>query len=211
MAVDGDATGDPCYAVSVYWILATLFILIALAVPRLRPIGVAGCIILAALLTWGVVQRLRSSDNDERPQVQERGRPTSPATSLQAVPLEQIVVDDLKLTGGGAPFQLRGRVENNSAALLKTVTILVTRRDCYEGALDPSGCTVLWQDRHWLSITIPPGQAREFSSSIWMRGAANRGRGTARDSFEVVAATGGTAPSPEPQAAAPQPEAPGRK
>ena len=179
-----------------YWILATVFIVIALVVPRLRPIGVAGCIIMGALLTWAVVQRLRS-DDPERPQVQERGRPTSPATALQAIPLDEIVVDDLQLTGGGAPFQLRGRIENNSDALLKSVTILVIRRDCYEGALDPSGCTVLWQDRQWLSIAILPGQTREFSSSIWMRGAANRGRGTAKDSFEVVAATGGTAPPAE--------------
>jgi hypothetical protein len=50
---------------------------------------------------------------------------------------------------------------------------------------------VLWQDRHWIPITIPPGEAREFSSSVWMRGAALlRVRGTVKDSFEVVAASG---------------------
>jgi hypothetical protein len=48
---------DPCYAVTVYWILATIFIVIALVVPRLRPIGVVGCVILGAMLSWGVVQR----------------------------------------------------------------------------------------------------------------------------------------------------------
>jgi hypothetical protein len=183
-----------CYAVSVYWILATLFILIALAVPRLRPVGIVGCIIMGALLTWGVVQRLRSPDDNETPKVQERGRPTSPAAALQPIPLDEVVVDNLKLTGGGAPFQLRGRIENKSDALLKSVAIVITRRDCYEGALDPSGCTVLWQDRHWLPIAIAPRQTREFSSSIWMRGAANRGRGTSKDSFEVVAATGESVP-----------------
>jgi hypothetical protein len=68
--------------------------------------------------------------------------------------------------------------------------VLVTRRDCYEGALDPSGCVVLWQDRHWLSLSVPPEQTRDFSTSVWMRGAAPRSRGTLKDSFEIVAASG---------------------
>jgi hypothetical protein len=68
--------------------------------------------------------------------------------------------------------------------------MLVIRRDCYEGALDPSGCVVLWQDRHWVSLSVPPEQTRDFATSVWMRGAAPRARGTLKDSFEVVAASG---------------------
>jgi hypothetical protein len=176
------------YAVSVYWILATIFILIALAVPRLRPVGVIGCVLLGAMLLWGVVERLRGGDRDEP--VQQRGRPTSPATVLQPIALDEVVVDSLELTGGGAPFELRGRIENKSAVLLRSVTVLVTRRDCYEGALDPSGCVVLWQDRHWVPLSVPTGQTRDFSIAVWMRGAAPRSRGTLKDSFEVVAASG---------------------
>jgi len=185
----------PCYAVSVYWILATIFIVVALAVPRLRPIGVVGCILLGAMLTWGVVQRLRGNDGDDEPKVQQRGRPSSPAATLQTVALESVAIEGMQLIGSGAPFELRGRIENNSAALLKSITILVTRRDCFAGALDPSGCAVLWQDRHWVSLAIPPQEAREFSSSIWMRGAAPGGRGKITDSFEVVAASGELAPA----------------
>ncbi|MBM0105086.1 hypothetical protein JM946_10010 [Steroidobacter sp. S1-65] len=109
---------------------------------------------------------------------------------MQAIAPEQVVVDNLQLTGGGAPFELRGRIENKSDVLLKSVTLLVMRRDCYPGALDPTGCAVLWQDRHWISIAIPPGQARDFSSSIWMRGAAPGARGKVQDSFALVAASG---------------------
>ena len=179
------------YAVSVYWILATIFILVALAVPRLRPIGVVGCVLLGAMLTWGVIQRLRGPADDAGPQVQERGRPTSPALALQVIAPDEVRIENMKMTGGGAPFELRGRIENRSDALLKSVTLLVTRRDCYEGALDPSGCAVLWEDRHWISISIPPGEAREFSSSVWMRGSAAPGsRGTVKDSFTVAAASG---------------------
>jgi hypothetical protein len=177
----------------VYWILATIFILIALMVPRLRPVGVIGCLILGAMLSWGVIQRLRG-DEDE-PKVQQRGRPTSPAAMQQTVSPDQLVVDNLSLSGGGAPFRLSGRIENKSEVLLKSVTVLVTRRDCYEGALDPSGCMVLWQDRHWLSLSIPPAQTQDFSISVWMRGAAPRARGAIKDSFEVVAASGELAPA----------------
>ena len=177
-----------------YWILATIFILVALAVPRLRPVGVVGCVLLGAMLTWGVVQRLRGDSGDDRPKVQQRGRPTSPGTVVQVIEPDRVRIEDFKMTGGGAPFELRGRIENNSDALLKSITLVVTRRDCYEGALDPTGCAVLWQDRHWISIAVPPGQARDFSSSVWMRGAAPRPRGTVTDSFTVVAVSGEIAP-----------------
>lgn len=173
-----------------YWILATIFIVIALAVPRYRPVGIVGCVLLGAMLTWAMVQRLRAPADDDQHQVHQRGRPTSPAAVLQFIAPEQVRVEDVKMTGGGAPFELRGRIENRSDAQLKSVTLLVTRRDCFEGALDPTGCAVLWQDKHWISIVIPPGESREFSSQAWMRGAAPGGRGTLKDSFEVVAASG---------------------
>lgn len=173
-----------------YWILATIFILIALVVPRLRPVGIIGCVLLGAMLTWGVVQRLRSTPEEDEPKVQQRGRPTSPAAAVQVIAPDQVQVEDLKITGGGAPFELRGRIENRSDALLKSITLQVTRRDCYPGALDPTGCAVLWQDRHWISVSIPPGQSREFSSSVWVRGAATGARGTVQDSFTVAAASG---------------------
>ncbi len=185
---------DPCYAVTVYWILATVFILVALAVPRLRPIGIVGCVILGAMLTWGVVQRLRGSDGTQETKVQQRGRPASPAATLRNISPQRLAVDNLQLVGSGAPFEFRGRIENRSDALLKSVTILVTRRDCFAGALDPTGCAVLWQDRHWVSVAIPPGEVRDFSSSVWMRGGAPGARGTLKDSFEVVAAAGEIAP-----------------
>lgn len=177
------------YAVGVYWILATIFILIALAVPRLRPIGIVGCVLLGAMLLWGVVERLRGGNQDE-PVAHHRGRSTSPAMVQQPIAPDELVVDNLELTGSGAPFELRGRIQNKSGMQLRSVTVLVTRRDCYEGALDPSGCVVMWQDRHWMPLSVPSQQSREFSSSVWMRGAAPRPRGTLKDSFEVVAASG---------------------
>lgn len=141
------------------------------------------------MLLWGVIERLRGS-NGNVSVVQQRGKPTSPGTTLQTISPDRIVVDSLQLTGGGAPFELSGRIDNKSETLLRSVTVLVTRRDCYEGALDPSGCVVLWQDKQWVSVSVPPEQTRDFSTSVWMRGAAPRARGKVKDSFEVVAVSG---------------------
>src|SRR5688500_3251282 len=120
----------------VYWILATVFIVILLTRPRLRPLGIVGCVVLGAMLSWGVVQRLRE-DPERTSAAQQRGKPASPAAALHAVPLTMVVADELRLTGGGAPYELRGRIVNKTSdVMLRSVTIRVIRRDCYEGALD---------------------------------------------------------------------------
>jgi hypothetical protein len=179
------------YACAVYWILATVCILVALTNPRLRPLGVVGGIVLCAMLGWGMVQRLRGEDATQTAAVPERGRPSSPAAAPRSIPLTMVAAEDLRLSGGGAPFELRGRIVNSTSdATLKSVTIRVTRRDCYEGAVDPSGCVKLWQDDHWIAITVPARQAREFVDSIWMHGNAPRARGTVQDAFELIAAAG---------------------
>lgn len=139
------------------------------------------------MLAWGMVQRMRAPDEEAAP----RRPPTSPATQLRIVPPEMVAMESVQLSGGGAPFELRGRILNRSKELqLKSVTIRVTRRDCHEAALDPSGCALLWEDRHWMPLTVPPQEQREFSASIWMRGSAPRPRGEIRDSFELVGAMG---------------------
>ena len=173
----------------VYWILAAVFIVIALTRPRLRPLGIVGCVVLGLMLAWGMVQRLRSEDPTRA--AQQRGKPASPAAALHAVPLTMLAAQEMRMSGGGAPFELRGRIVNNTNdVMLRSITIRVTRRDCYEGALDPSGCARLWQDEHWIAVGVPAGQSREFVEDIWMHGNAPRPRGTVQDSFELIAATG---------------------
>ncbi|MFO7305271.1 MAG: hypothetical protein C0P74_007110 [Gammaproteobacteria bacterium] len=171
-----------------YWILAALLLIVMLAVPRLRPLAAGGIVVLGAMLAWGMFGRVREADPA---QPLERGRPTTPAPLLESIPVEQIEVEGLELIGGGAPFRLRGRVHNRSASLLlKSFMLDITRRDCHAEALDPSGCAMLWQGRHWIELTVPPQETREFAVSIWARGDAPRALGTVRDEFEVVTASG---------------------
>src|SRR5688572_11327309 len=102
------------YACAVYWILAAVFIVIALTRPRLRPLGIVGCVILGAMLAWGMVQRLRSEDPSRGPAAQQRGKPTSPATALRSVPLTMVAAQDVSMSGSGAPFHVRGRIANST-------------------------------------------------------------------------------------------------
>jgi hypothetical protein len=177
--------------VAMYWILATVFIVILLSQPRLRPLGVVGCVVLGTMLAWGIVQRLRSEDPSQAPASQQRGKPASPAAELRSIAPTMVAAQDLRLSGSGAPFELRGRIANNTSDVtLRSVTIRLTRRDCYAGAVDPSGCVQLWQDDHWIAVTVPAGQARDFVEAIWMHGNAPRARGTVQDTFELIAAAG---------------------
>lgn len=179
---------------TVYWILAALLLLLTLAVPRLRPAGIVGCVILAGLLIWGMVQRWSAAPPDEVP-AQERGAPASPATARLPIAPTLVELGDLKLSGGGAPFDLRGEITNMSRdAQLRAFTIQIVRKDCYDGALDPSGCATLWQTRQWINMTVPPQQRRLFAVSIWAHSTVPRPRGTLQDEFTVVSATGEPVP-----------------
>lgn len=152
-------------------------------------VRVIGGVLLAGLIVFGVILRLVNEPGPDSER--QRGSPTSPTAAVAAIPLDSLKVDDLKLTGGGAPFELRGTVENLSDdTRVRSFTIRIVRRDCYEGALDPSGCAVVWQDQHWISLSVPAQSQRNFASSFYARTPVSRVRGTLRDEFKLVAATG---------------------
>lgn len=172
-----------------YWILATVFLLIALAVPKLRPIGIGGCVILGLMLIWGMVQRLGTDDPPAV--VSTRGRPMPPTTAVRVFPPEALETSNLRIAGNGAPFEVRGHVLNKATDMrLKSFTLRIARRDCYEGALDPSGCELLWQSTQWVELPLPAGEARDFASSFWMRGEVPRAKGKTEDTIEVISADG---------------------
>lgn len=176
---------------SVFWVfIAVIAItLLAITLTNRGVVRVIGGVLLAGLFVFGVVLRLA---NDPGPDSERmRGKPASPVAAATAIPLDAIKVDELKLSGGGAPFELRGHIQNLSADThIRSVTLRVVRRDCYEGALDPSGCVVVWQDQHWISVNVPPDSERSFAASFYARTPVSRLRGTLKDEFRLVAATG---------------------
>lgn len=173
----------------VYWVLAGIFLLIALTNRRLRPLAIVGCVVLGLMLSWGMLQRLRSQ---EPPAL--RGSPASPALTARPFPLDAVNATQMKLSGSGAPFELRGHITNESRDMrLRSFTVAITRRDCFEGALDPSGCEILWQGQQWVELALAPQESRDFSNPFWARGEVQRVRGTTRDEIRIVAAEGGPA------------------
>jgi hypothetical protein len=178
---------------SVFWIFIAVIAatLLAITLKNRGVVRVIGAVLLAGLLLFGVVLRLTTDDT----QVQaERGRPTSPATAVTAIPVDQIEIDGLQLTGGGAPFELRGKVRNTSAdTRVRSITLRIVRRDCYEEAIDPSGCAAIWQDQHWIAVNVPPEEQRTFATTFYARTPVSKLRGTLKDEFTLIAATGDSA------------------
>jgi hypothetical protein len=177
---------------SVFWAFAAVILitLLTITVSNRGIVRVVGGVALAGLLVFGLVYRLGrgiSPDPDAT-----RGIPSSPASAIAAIPLDAIKVEEIKLTGSGAPFELRGTIRNTSEhTRVRSLTLRIVRRDCFEGAIDPSGCAVIWQDQHWISVNVPPASERKFASSFYAHTTVPRPRGTIKDEFKLVAATGG--------------------
>jgi len=182
--------GSSATGKQVFWIFAALILLAILGVTITHrgPIRIAGCVALAAMLGWGLYQRLNT--RPEAHPMPPRGKSASPAIATQAIALDSIGLVDLKLTGGGGPFELRGSIANRSDMKLTALTLRTTRRDCFPGAIDPSGCIVIWEDQHWIRWAVPAGETREFAETIWAHTPVPRVRGTIKDEFELIAANG---------------------
>ena len=171
------------------WICAalTLLSIVSVIVSQSGPVRGAAFALLAILLGVGLFQRLLREPNAG----QERGRSVSPAAVVASIRLDLISAEHLALSGAGAPFELRGRITNGSQELrLSSVTFSLKRRDCHSASLDPQGCDTVWEDQHWLPLTVPAGESREFATAIWAHSTIPRIRGSVRDEIAVVAATG---------------------
>ena len=179
-----------------FWAFAAivLILLLTITISNRGVVRIIGGIALAALLAVGLVQRLSNRAGPDG----ERGKPSSPAAVVSAMPLEAIKLDELALSGNGAPFELRGLIQNSSSdTRLRSITLQIVRRDCFEGALDPSGCIVIWQDQHWVQADVPPQGERRFAGSFYAHTNVPRPRGTMKDEFRLIAASGHPEQSPE--------------
>jgi hypothetical protein len=175
----------------VFWAFAAcvLIAILAITISNRGVVRVIGGVVLAALLIVGLAQRLSNRAGPD-PEGQ-RGKPASPVAVVTAVPLDAIQLDELKLSGSGAPFELRGAIRNSSKETrLRSFTLRIVRRDCFEGAIDPSGCVVIWQDQHWVSVDLAPQSERRFATSFYAHTNVPRPRGTIKDEFKLVAASG---------------------
>lgn len=172
-----------------FWFFAALSILaiVSITVSHSGRVRTAGSILLVALAAWGLYLRLTRPAGE----MPVRGQSESPAAEVAAIALESVHATDLVLTGGGGPFELRGRISNDSRTTrLESVTLNLLRRDCHAGALQPDGCDIIFQDQHWIPLTVPSGESREFATAIWAHSPVPRARGTIKDEISIAAASG---------------------
>jgi hypothetical protein len=174
----------------VIWILFSVALLVMIIVSGSHRLRVVLAVLALTMLLIGVTVRLKS----EHDHAEDPAKVTPPAaviSSSASVDVSNVVASDLRMTGSGAPWELTGSIENRLASqALRSITFHLTRSDCYEGALDPSGCVVLWQSNHQIELRVPAQERRAFSSSIWPHGTAARAKGTVKDEIKVVSATG---------------------
>jgi hypothetical protein len=173
----------------VIWILFSVALLVMIIVSGSHRVRVVLAVLALTMLLIGVAVRLKS----EHDHSEESSKVTPPAATISpsaSVDVSNVIATDLRITGSGAPWELTGSIENRLAQALRSITFRVTRSDCYEGALDPSGCVVLWQGDHQIELRVPVHEQRAFSSSIWPHGAVARAKGTVKDEIKVVSATG---------------------
>lgn len=176
-----------------FWIFAalTLSIILAVTITQRGPVRTVAAVLLVALLGLALYQRLIVPPSTN---LAPRGKSAPPTSLSQPVPITSLALSDVALTGGGAPFEIRGKITNSDAQLtVSAITLRTTRRDCFAGAIDPSGCVVIWQDQHWIRWSVPAQQTREFVETIWAHTPVPRVRGTVKDQFELIEATGAPA------------------
>lgn len=116
---------------------------------------------------------------------------TSLATAIDALASNDAELTDLRITGSTAPWRFTGTITN----LVKTHTLTsaiveIRRMDCYEAALDPSGCVVLWKGNKRVDLDVPPSETRSFAEPVSPRGSVPRPQGELRDEFELVGLNG---------------------
>jgi hypothetical protein len=73
--------------------------------------------------------------------------------------------DNVQLSSPYGSYSISGRVTNKSATYtLSNVELLITAQDC-DG--NPAHCTTIGEKSTYLWEDVPPGQARDFSNSVF--------------------------------------------
>lgn len=163
-------------------LLILLFVALLLAVSRrYRRIGLWSSGVLLLLVVW---QLINSVVNMEKPAVAVVApAPSSASTSLA---LDTVQLQQMVLSGSGAPWLLTGEVTNTSTAQINAVKVQIIRRSCETVDLPDSRCEVLWQGEPTLRIRLLARDSQRVEEKIWSHSPVPRPKGVVRDSFLVT-------------------------
>lgn len=179
------------------WILPVVLVLVLLARQRTRKFGIAVGIVFGLVLAWAMQ---RSDFGDVLKRVENPTLTGTPSIQAFVPPLDSVSVQDLQLSGSGAPWRFSGKVANLSTEYqISSATFRITRFDCYQGAGTPDDCLAVWRGEQTVALNLPAQQTRNFVTEIWLHGSALRLKGNAKDEFALLRLTGArTGPDGQP-------------
>ncbi len=125
---------------------------------------------LLAIVAAAVGLLWLSSERSNREYQAERER------SLSAISASQLTLTDLNLSQESYGWRISGSVINRSPYPLRGLTLTVFLQEC-PSATDEQGCIITGQDDAVFYVEVPPGQARELTTSLQLENAATLGSG----------------------------------
>ncbi|MET0657524.1 MAG: hypothetical protein ABW110_05130, partial [Steroidobacteraceae bacterium] len=170
------------------WVPAVILLVVLTLILGVKRIWTVLALVAVGLFAIAVYRRLATTPDET---AETAPATLTPAAAIESLPPDQATVRDLTITGSNAPWDFRGTILNRSGNyILLSATIRIARRDCYEGAMDPSGCVVLWEGSKRVNLQTPPDQQQQFVESISPRGSVPRAQGQVKDEFQLVGLTG---------------------
>jgi hypothetical protein len=170
------------------WVPAVFLLVVLTLVLGVKRIWTVLGLVVVGLFVFAVVRRIATT-----PEAEPDAGPVAitPAAAIESLSVDQAAVAELEITGSTAPWKFTGTIVNRSNEhTLRSATIHVIRRDCYPGALDPSGCMVLWESSKRVNLETPPGEQQRFVEQLSPRASVARPQGTVQDEFELIGLTG---------------------
>lgn len=124
--------------------------------------GVLALLTLAAVVLWW------TGENSNRQFREERQR------ALSAISPADLIISDLVLTTESYGSRVTGTVLNHGAFPLRSLTMKVSIRDC-PTTTSEEGCVTTGEADARFYVEVPPGQARQLSTTVNFDNAAPNG------------------------------------
>lgn len=84
------------------------------------------------------------------------------------IPLNEVMLSNLKLSKESSLYQLSGEVKNNSPYQLEDITLSVKAYDC-PGSTITNDCTIVGEDNDVSNyIVVPPNQVRSLNNATYV-------------------------------------------
>jgi len=161
--------------VRVLFILLLVSVLLAFT-PRFRRIGLTSFAVLVALLLWITI---RETQQPDEPSQTSSVRSNSSSTSAATQPRAKIIV--MQLDGRGAPWHLKGSVQNVSDSPIQWLSLNMERYDCPTDIAALTDCSLLWQGVHPARLPIAAGATGKIDDSFYSHGPVPTQKGVLRD------------------------------